>query len=106
MHLDIQQNGYILSGDFSATTTLTVNGKKEKPFESFYRLKGHMVNNYVVLEYFPRSRRRTGLGTFVLEMKEGGQILAGEMSFIEVGHMEIASRSLHFHRDEGAEHSH
>lgn len=90
--MELTQKGYKVDGVFTAKSTFYKNGvKKEEEHSNLYKLRGHISDHYVVMEYSPLSRKRTGLGAFVLEVKEGGKKMQGSISFVEELDMEVSS---------------
>lgn len=88
--IELRQRGYQVTGLFQAKS-IDLDTKTE--YENFYNLKGHISDNYLILIYSPVSRKRTGLGAFVMEVREGGNQLEGCISFINESDMEIANFS-------------
>ena len=88
LQLDLQQSGYDLSGIFSAQSIHAESASTEK-YENIYKIKGCVHENYALFEYHPLSRKRTGLGTFLMEVKNGGKVMKGNITFLEEGDMEI-----------------
>ncbi len=90
--LELKQNGYHITGLFSAKTISYEDGKPTSDeYENLYTLNGRVNDNYVVMQYQPVSRSRTGLGAFVLRVKDGGKSLEGSVSFVEETEMDIAT---------------
>ena len=85
--LELTQSGYKICGLFRAKSTFS----QGEIYENLYNITGRISDNYVVLEYIPLSRKRTGLGTFVLHVKNGGRRMEGSISFVEEGEMEVTS---------------
>jgi hypothetical protein len=92
INLEITQNGYHVSGVFNARSTIfDSNEKPNDVYENLYKLKGKVTDNYTVIDYCPISRNRTGLGAFVLQVKNGGKKLVGGVSFLNEDEMDISS---------------
>lgn len=96
LHLELKQRGYDISGIFSAESRFAKSKEGDdheqaSKYINLYNIKGHVHDSYVVLEYCPISRKRTGLGTFVMQVKDGGKIMQGSISFVEEGNMEVMS---------------
>jgi hypothetical protein len=100
MHLELKQVGYNITGIFTAEAYTSTKNTKDV-YNNFYTISGHIHDNFLVLEYHPSSRKRTGLGSFVLEVKNGGNQLIGDVVFVDEGDMEIVSvRNITFKRDQ------
>jgi hypothetical protein len=90
IQLELEQTGYSLRGIFSAESiTADKNGKDR--YKNIYKIKGHVHDNYMVIEYHPLSRKRVGFGTFLMEVKNGGNNMVGNITFLEEGDMEIVT---------------
>lgn len=99
MFMELRQYGYKIKGDLSAKSMAVTKGEIDHEYDNFYKIEGHMVNNYIVLKYHPRSRNRMGLGTLILNIKEGGKRLEGGVLFLDEEDMGVTSiDDLHFHR--------
>jgi len=88
--LDLRQSGYKIKGIFCATSCLS-RGKEKDNYSNIYNVSGHIQDNYVTLEYNPLSRKRTGQGVFLMEVKNGGKNLMGDITFLSEDKMEIAT---------------
>jgi len=88
LQLDLTQKGRCISGIFQARSVIA-QGKEKEKYENVYELKGKAYANYVILEYHPLSRKRAGLGTFLMEVKSGGGNMIGDITFVEEGRMHI-----------------
>lgn len=86
--LELEQHGYKISGIFRAKA---IDPENRDVYENLYKISGHVSDNFVILEYTPVSRKRAGLGTFVLNVKNGGRRMHGSISFVEEGDMEVES---------------
>lgn len=83
---ELVQNGYRIKGLFGVEVK---SSKPEDQYENLYKIKGHISDNYVVLEYWTMSRKRTGLGSFLLRVQDGGKKLMGSVVFVEEGEMDV-----------------
>lgn len=90
IQMELHQRGYRINGIFIAESINAQNNQSRK-YNNVYKIKGHIHDNFVILEYHPSSRKRTGLGAFILEVKNGGKKLEGTISFVSEGNMEIAT---------------
>ena len=68
----------------------TEKATNEKIGPKFLRITD-IQDNFVVLEYYPFSRKRVGIGTFLLEVREGGKKLVGHATFVSEGAMNIVT---------------
>jgi hypothetical protein len=91
IHMELKQSGYKVTGLFNAESTITRPGKEPDKYTNFYKISGHINDNYLVIEYCPVSRKRTGLGAFVLQVKNGGKVMVGSISFVEETDMEVTT---------------
>ena len=89
IQMDLKQSGYKIQGIFSADSGITIQKDKTRQYSNVYRIHGHIQDNFVVLEYYPFSRKRVGIGTFLLEVREGGKKLVGHATFVSEGAMNI-----------------
>lgn len=90
IQMELEQSGYNLKGIFTAESLMADKSRKEK-YTNIYKIKGHVHDNYVTLEYHPLSPKRTGMGTFLMEVKNGGKNLRGNITFLEEEDMEIVT---------------
>lgn len=90
IQMELEQSGYNLKGIFTAES-LTVDKSGKEKYRNIYKIKGHVHDNYVTLEYHPLSQKRTGMGTFLMEVKNGGKNLKGDITFLEEDDMEIVT---------------
>lgn len=87
---ELSQNGYSVSGFFNAETIhYGQSNEVTRRYSNFYKIKGTIRNNFAVIEYTPVSRRRTGLGVFIFEVKNGGQSLVGDCIYLVESNTEI-----------------
>ena len=90
MHMNIlEQKGHNITGVFHAES-YNKAGEQTK-YINDYEIKGNIIGNYVVINYRALSKKRAGLGSFVLEIKDGGRELQGGVSFVSEDDMEIGT---------------
>lgn len=82
--LSLKQNAYQLDGEL---VIKNINGNNE--YFSFYKFSGFIRDNYVVLNYMPKSKKSIGLGTYVFIVQDGGKALDGKLIATEINKMEL-----------------
>jgi hypothetical protein len=95
--LNVQQQGNKISGTFYARSEYKdAAGNIDKTREEYsnqYKVSGEIKDNYLILNYSPLSKNRTGLGSFVLKITHGGTKLNGSIAFLAEGTENIQSIS-------------
>jgi hypothetical protein len=83
--LTITQSAYQISGDL-----IIKNIHIEKNVEiSFYKYSGFIRDNFVVINYLPKSNKSVGLGSILLAVKSGGKNLIGNLNGTELNSMTL-----------------
>ena len=82
--LSITQNAYNLHGDL-----VIKNIKNEIESFSFYKHHGTIRDNYLTLNYLPKSNKTIGLGSIVLIVRNGGNNLKGNLIGTILSTMEL-----------------
>ncbi len=87
--LNLKQKGSKVGGSFFARSEskITQSGiEKEKgEYSNQYYVEGEIRDNYLILNYRVSSRNRTGLGSFVLQIRHGGTKMSGGISYVGEG---------------------
>ena len=78
-----RQTGDNIEGVFYAETVRSEDSPHEKHYSNQYKIYGKIRNNWVLLNYEPFSNRRTGLGSFLLRVAEGGIEMHGTVAYSE-----------------------
>jgi hypothetical protein len=93
MVLELNQHGYGMSGLFNteAYTYKNKEGEVSSTYKNFYRIKGTVSNNIARFEYSPISKKRTGLGFFMLEVQAGGNMMSGHALFLAEENNQISN---------------
>ena len=56
-------------------------------------VNSEIINDYLVVNYKITSREKMGLGAFVLKIDEGGEILKGNIAYVNESNMSITTLS-------------
>ena len=56
---------------------------------SYYKYTGFIKDNYIILTYIPKSKKCIGLGSLVLNVREGGMNLKGDLCGTALSNMNI-----------------
>jgi len=83
--ISINQTAYQLKGDLIIKN---IFGKNDEQF-SFYKFDGFIRDNYVILNYLPKSKKCIGLGSITLIVKEGGKSLKGSLNGTSLNEMTL-----------------
>ncbi|MCE4563243.1 hypothetical protein INQ51_02870 [Maribellus sp. CM-23] len=86
INISIQQSAYNLKGDLTIKNINILDGTETM---SFYKFEGFIKDNFLILNYLPKSSKCIGLGTLLLTLKEGGKALFGNLTGTFLGEMEI-----------------
>lgn len=90
MNLDIRQTAYNVEGEFFAKS---IHPQSKISDINYYKFKGEIINDYLVVNYKITSREKMGLGAFVLKIDEGGEILKGNIAYVNESNMSITTLS-------------
>ncbi|MGH1363289.1 MAG: hypothetical protein ACRBF0_07015 [Calditrichia bacterium] len=71
--LNLEQHGFRISGNFIINNKFDDGSK----ILSVYNVTGIVANNFITAHYLPKSRKRNGAGTLLLEIGKGGKELLG-----------------------------
>jgi hypothetical protein len=84
--LSLKQNAYQLDGDL-----IIKNIDSTGEYFSFYKFSGFIRDNYVVLNYLPKSKKSIGLGTYIFIVQDGGNALNGNLIATEINKMALVA---------------
>jgi hypothetical protein len=95
-HIDMEinitnQQGHSITGFFHARSYQKISGEEKDSYTNDYMIQGNVIGNYILLTYNPASKKRMGLGSFVLEIKDGGKRLEGGSTFVNEEDMLVAT---------------
>jgi hypothetical protein len=83
MSFELQQDGYNLRGFLNTEAPhYTSAGVPQESYTNFYKVRGTVANNIARIEIAPISKKRTGFGYFLLEVKNGGYEMNGKCVFL------------------------
>ncbi|GET22096.1 hypothetical protein [Prolixibacter denitrificans] len=92
--ITIKQNAYEIKGDLIIKNIIHQN-----EIFSFYKYTGFIRDNYVVINYLPKSKKHLGLGSIILVIKKGGKCLNGNLVGTSLDEMNLTQYSgLHLER--------
>jgi hypothetical protein len=81
--LHIEQKSHQISGYFNVKS-----GNKSNSYTNLYKIKGEIKDNYVIFNYMAERSDRTGIGSFILRVANGGTKLLGSAIFTPDGSIE------------------
>jgi hypothetical protein len=84
--ISIKQSAYVVRGDMIVKN---INGREES--FSFYQYTGVIRDNFVVLNYTPKSKKNIGMGSIFLIVRNGGKGLEGNLIGTNINDMTLMS---------------
>lgn len=83
---ELRQSGRRIRGIFYANDE--VGGKK---LSRIHVLRGEIHHGHVTLTYRNKNARSIGMGSFLFAIRQGGEVLVGDMLFLQTGTGKIGS---------------
>lgn len=80
--INLNQKGHNIEGTFQAKTSW-FNPTRE--YTNHYQIQGEIVDNHLLINYKALPKDRTGLGSFLLRVSQGGKKLRGGAVYIADG---------------------
>lgn len=98
LNMNLKQSGFHLTGDITLKSKFIIKNKEKDMYSYFIIDSGTVKESFVLLNYKAKSKKKTTIGTALLNIKENGNKLKGLSLYIADSTATVKSVSNTFER--------